>query len=292
LNQNILWKLQRRLRILLRLLNLMKKSLAKSKGYERPMNPLGSFISEQEAQLAELIEVPSELLSIFECVQIDVPYRRIGGTGDGSYVIAECNLKNALLISGGISDNNDFEYECAELGASGFQFDGSINYPPKIHPRLGFQKVFVGEKNGYLDLQSMTKVALEFANSSPSSKILKIDIEGSEWGLLADEDLTEFDQIIIEVHNLFEVVGKNGREKLRVLKNLTDNFYTIYANGNNCCGFTNIGGFPVPNVAEFSLVNRAKHMRIDNDILKPYPITNIHGKPPLQLWGLSMKRNQ
>ena len=283
---NILSKLYRRLRIFLSLFKVMKYLLIRSKSYERPINPLGSFISQEEIEMAQITNIPAPLLNIFSCVEINVPCQRRGGTGDGSYIMAECDFQNSLLISGGISNNNDFEYECAVLGATGLQFDGSIDFPPQSHPRLGFQKVYVGKTSGYLNLQKMIDKALDFTKSAPSSMILKVDIEGSEWDLLSNEDLRVFDQIIIEIHGLFEVVRKNDNEKLRVLQNLTDNFHTIYANGNKCCGFTNIGGFPIPNVAEFSLVNKRKYTRNGNYNLKPIPISNIQGKPPLQLWGL------
>ena len=250
------------------------------------MNPLGSFISQEESELARQSAVPAALLTLFECVEIDQPTQRIGGTGDGSYVIAGTEFNDWLLISAGISNNNEFELQLADMGAKGLQFDGSIPYPPKLHERLAFFQTYVGKRFGFLALPEMTNMALAFMNTSPKAKILKLDIEGSEWELLANENLTDYDQIIIEIHGLFEVMRVNGDQKLQVLVNLVNDFYTIYVNGNNCCGFTNIGGYPIPNVAEFSLVNKKRYSRTNFTLLHPKPIINIPGRPPLRIWGL------
>jgi hypothetical protein len=254
--------------------------------YGKPVTPLGSFISQEEIELSWKSDLPLSLLGIFECVEILEPIQRIGGLGDGSYVLAGNHFNECLLVSGGISNNNEFEIELANMGATGFQFDGSISHPPKLHERLGFRQAYVGRRSGFLSLQEMTRDGLKFMNMHPTAKILKLDIEGSEWDLLAGEDLADFDQIIIEMHGLFEVMRINGNLKLQVLNNLVENFYTIYANGNNCCGFTNIGGYPIPNIAEFSFVNKRKFTRKGAAKVNPPPIVNIPGRPPLRIWGI------
>ncbi len=279
-------KLFRRFVIFVKILKLFKLVFIKSVGYERPMTPLGSFISQEEVELSWKSDLPLSLLGIFECVEILEPIQRIGGSGDGSYILAGNQFNDCLLVSGGISNNNEFELELANMGATGFQFDGSISHPPKLHERLGFRQVYVGRRFGFLNLQEMTREGLEFMSMPPRAKILKLDIEGSEWDLLAGETLADFDQIIIEMHGLFEVMRINGNLKLQVLNNLVDNFYTIYANGNNCCGFTNIGGYPIPNIAEFSFVNKKKFTRKGAAITNPSPIVNIPGRPPLRIWGM------
>jgi len=64
--------------------------------------------------------------------------------------------------------------------------------------------------------------------------ILKMDIEGHEWriiDLVKDEILVQFDQIIFELHRVYE--AENLELRLRVLKKLNKYYYLVHNHKNS-----------------------------------------------------------
>jgi hypothetical protein len=195
-----------------------------------------------------------------------------------------------LLLSGGISDNNDFEYELAALGVKGVQFDGSIAIPPKKDTNLLFFPRFLGKNSDQVSLREMIRLGENHFTESFSSRILKLDIEGAEWEFLENEDLRQFDQIVLELHGLSDIFHQTRSQSMIYLINhLVENFFLVYVNGNNCCGFVDIAGTPIPNVIEVTYINKARFLSKGFASELPNPIANIPGLPPLNLWGLQKK---
>ena len=179
--------------------------------------------------------------------------KRYGSTFDGGYVIPKIAIeKSHFLISGGIETNNDFEIELAKLGMVGVQIDNSIDSAPKVHKNLTFIRATLGKKSEFDLEKTISKYPIG------KKGILKLDIEGAEYETLKNiNDLGRFNAIIIEFHNMYRITDEGfwkGYKKL--LKRLNRNFNVVYMNANNCCGFTIIGGIPIPNVVEITFIRK------------------------------------
>lgn len=251
------------------------------------MNSSGSFLSDSEIEMGRSSAELKLLLNLFQVEKLDGTLMRVGGTGDGSYIIARQDFTDCLLLSGGISDNNDFEFELGNLGVRCVQFDGSIIDPPKKSQNLVFHSKYLGRTNDQVNLGEMNALGEGHFDQVFSSKILKLDIEGAEWSLLENEDLRQFDQIVLELHGLSDIFSKNKSRAIMYLVNhLIEHFFLVYVNGNNCCGFINIGGSAIPNVIEVTFVNRNCFVSLGESSEFSQPIANIPNLPPLNLWGL------
>jgi hypothetical protein len=173
-------------------------------------NRFKSLISPKEFGLQKSVELQSvikQVIKILSVVKSKEKLVRVGGTGDGSYVIP-INLLNdgTYLVSGGIDKNNRFEIQLAKKGVTGVQVDNSINAPPILHQNLNFIKATLGDKEG------LNKVTLRsLIKDVPLSKkiLIKLDIEGSETsaliGGLSLSDMKKVSCIVLELHNLCSI---------------------------------------------------------------------------------------
>jgi hypothetical protein len=189
---------------------------------------------------------------------------RIGSQNDGGYVLVDKDYSGQFLISGGISNDNNFEFEFAQRGGFGHQVDFSILKPPMTHEKLTFSpRRITGENRVDFDV-TLDELCLELIPKDKleeKSSILKLDIEGSEWEILGTSNyLGAFDQVLLELHYLNRLADpKFQQESLNGLERLLDLYFPVFISGNNCCGIVTLGGFTIPRVMELSLLNRSKY---------------------------------
>jgi len=94
--------------------------------------------------------------------------------------------------------------------------------------------------------------------------LLKMDIEGSEWDVLADPSnqpfLQQFSQIILEFHAIGGSEKHDVRQQLLAMQNLLQDFVVVHVHGNNCCGELSDlpSGYNIPRILEATLVHRGK----------------------------------
>ena len=142
----------------------------------------GSFVSKTTD--------PARLKSFFRSVQpvtTNVPLIRIGGEGDGGYLVPDDFEGVKTCFSPGVSDVANFELNLADRGISCFLADASVEAPPLIHPRFDFEKKFLGAHTQDIFLSLSDWVAAK----SPTDRdmILQMDIEGAEYEVLYATEL-------------------------------------------------------------------------------------------------------
>lgn len=222
------------------------------------ISPFGSMISPTEFTIQNSPKMQSRLSEFKELVRpVVLPskeLKRYGSKGDGGYVVARAAIrKSKFLISGGIENNNEFEFELAKLGIVGIQIDNSIDSPPKVHKNLKFIRATIGD----LEEVNISKLVSDFPKSEFG--ILKLDIEGSEY--LALKQIATFDKfnvIIVEFHELHRIVKDDFWVSFKkTLTTLKKNHDVIYISANNCCGYSILGGIPTPNVLEITFIKRS-----------------------------------
>jgi hypothetical protein len=164
-----------------------------------------------------------------------------------------------LLISGGAGKNIDLEYGFAELGSRVHVFDPNVVILPRTHELIKHHKKFLGhgpKKNSVHDLQTVHKLV---GFDKHKINILKIDIEGAELDFLGLKkvDLSGYDQIIIEIHDLYKVVNSNLRKRFSIMfLNLFRFHHVILFNANNNGLLLNFGVVHFPEVFEMTLLNK------------------------------------
>jgi len=182
---------------------------------------------------------------------------RVGSSHDGGYVLAKLFSEQQSVISLGIGSNSDFEMAISKYVSKVFCFDGSIRDLPQQNLKLEFEKKHVKK----VASKSSTSLANILQGIKENHLILKIDIEGAEWEVLEStpqSDLMRFDQIVGEFHGFTENrSGQVGlKKKVQILEKLLENFEIINLHPNNWGSYRIIKGTPVPDVIEFTFINK------------------------------------
>ena len=112
---------------------------------------------------------------------------RIGGKGDGSYLLPDDLFGISVCFSPGVDVSSTFEQELAEsYGIDSFMVDFSVDKPPIENKHFHFDKKFLGNKNDekFIRLEDWVK-----ANTIDNSDlILQMDIEGAEYDIILNDD--------------------------------------------------------------------------------------------------------
>ena len=209
-------------------------------------------LSERVITLNNLISPSNERTKFLNLI-------RVGSVGDGGYYLPETYRNCDGAISGGISNNNDFENELALSDIPVIQFDHTINEAPNKNKNLYFKKVKLGN-NGF-SLRETLSAFKELTGVELRNGILKLDIEGSEFDFLANssvETLSNFDIIVLELHFLGEIYKdifwKNVKDALILIR---QNHKPIFATGNNSRPYVQIGGLAICDILEITFIRNS-----------------------------------
>ncbi|WP_291343715.1 hypothetical protein [Acidiphilium sp. 20-67-58] len=189
---------------------------------------------------------------------------RLGDEGDGGYVVLDHLAPAGICLSLGVGDNVSFDLALAERGYDVLQYDHTITGPPISHERFRFHRIGISDRLPSREgFQSVTEVLETHNLRRREDLILKMDIEGSEWGaipLMTPEDLAHFNQICIEFHNLGQLTRPIFAEMAAaVFRHLRQTHIAIHVHGNNYRPMHNVLGIPVPDVLEITLVRRRSY---------------------------------
>ena len=193
---------------------------------------------------------------------------RVGSPNDGGYVMMTPLTNDCEVVSLGIADNVDFEVALIDdhLVKSIRCFDGSISELPDSRTGIEFESKFVKAnwQNNAVSLK-------EILNTGKNDEvILKIDIEGDEWDVLASlsiNELRKFSQIIGEFHGLASSTSSSEiKKRISVLSALNTEFHLVNVHPNNWSTYRIIQGVPLPDVVELTFVNKRISPNVSEDV--------------------------
>ncbi len=197
-----------------------------------------------------------------------VPYKspvqkiRIGNEADGGYVIADIPCE----VCYSYGSNNDISFEegmFKRYQTKSYTYDHTIDGITNKPDYITFKKE--GVSHQATSNCNTIESHLEENCSGTERKLLKMDIEGCEWEVLYNSDVTKFDQLIVEFHffNLNSIM-------IDVLRKLTTNFKIIHLNANphQLCPFLDI---EFPKVLEVTFLRNDLFFQIDMDSKFPDP---------------------
>ena len=222
------------------------------------------------------------------CPQVtEHPLIRVGGTGDGGYLLPDDLEGIGAIFSPGVAGTADFEADFARRGIHCFLADHSVDAPPFDSPLFHFEKKYLGPLSGgiYTTLDDWV------GQNAPkgSDLVLQMDIEGAEYQVLLAADqatLRRFRTIVIEFHNLESVWHPKGLELIDItMKKLLNHFDVVHAHPNNCRPPIGYGNLMVPPLIEFTFLRKDRIQSRTAVESLPHPLDqkNVPTLPDLPL---------
>ena len=188
--------------------------------------------------------------------------RRVGGPSDGGYVMIDdlANLRGA--ISAGIGDDVSWDLDLARAGVRVTQVDHTVDGPPLRHENFDFhrQKLVPEAANEH---QTTLASLVGTVGTGVDSLVCKIDVEGSEWAILAStplDTLRNVRQLVVEFHGLGRFRNRLWRQTAEAcLRTIAATHQCVHIHGNNAAPFVIIGATPFPKVFEATFASRSAY---------------------------------
>ena len=220
---------------------------------------------------------------------------RIGGNKDGGYVLAKPYSERKIAYSFGISNNVDWDMLMAKEGYQIYQYDHTINKLPQKHVNFHWHKMGVTGIGFETDeLKSLSHILRQNGHEHETGMLLKMDVEGAEYQVFSTEDISvlrQFDQIVLELHNIFKFPN-NYRQNLTFAK-LLETHKMVHVHGNNCGKADFYGGLITPDVIGCTFLLKDKYEFEESDKVLPseldYPNNPTRPEILLGLWNVAKK---
>ncbi|MDC1455966.1 FkbM family methyltransferase [Flavobacteriaceae bacterium] len=197
---------------------------------------------------------------------------RIGGNGDGGYLIPNDLDGIKTCFSPGVSDFAFFEEDLTNFGIKSFLADYSVDKAPGENENLIFEKKYLGGINDDI-FMTLEKWTNKNCSIDDNDLILQMDIEGSEYDVILEtkqELFKRFRIIVIEFHdlqNLFNPIGYNMITQC--FNKLLDDFYIVHGHPNNTLNPVVYKNFEIPPVIEFTFIRKDRVKQIS--LAKEFP---------------------
>lgn len=219
---------------------------------------------------------------------IATPLIRVGGEGDGGYLVPDCLDGIVACFSPGVAQTCGFELDLAGHGIRTHMADFSVEGPPVPNPLFGFEKKFLGT----VDDDRFTRLQSWVARHEPAGGdlLLQMDIEGAEYTVLLDtppEILRRFRIVVVELHAFDQVFVASTFDFYRqAMGKLLTDFDVVHIHPNNCSRLRSNGVHQVPRVLEVTFLRR-DYVVVDpgRTLAFPHPLDrpNIAGRADLVL---------
>ena len=213
-------------------------------------------------------------------------YERFGEQHDGGYIMCLDDAPPGSVVgalSYGINGYDQWGTDVSlHFGVPVYEFDCFDARAPTSGGNLAFRaECAKSARDNSTDpkfktiLEHLAETGL--AGAPAASLIMKMDIEGAEWRILAEEPaetLAKFRQLIFELHS-FDNLGLHPTALAALQKLRAAGFVPTHLHGNNCCPMMVVGPYQVPKVLEVTWVrlprnqtcakSMAYHLALDAD---------------------------
>jgi len=194
---------------------------------------------------------------------------RVGGTGDGGYLIPDDVSDISECFSPGSNKLSNFESEIAHRWQiKSFICDSGDEKPSNLSDFQDFTEAWVGpatDGKKYISLEDW----VEGKSQSRGDLMLQIDIEGAEFLTLMAASthlLKRFRIVVIELHFLEALKNKWAFDQIYLpfFDKILSEFDVVHLHPNNCCGTWFYGDFEFPRIVELTM-----HRRDRSNNLRP-----------------------
>jgi hypothetical protein len=214
---------------------------------------------------------------------------RIGGSGDGGYLIPNDLEGIEYCFSPGVSTTADFEAHLADLNIKSFLADYSVDGPPIQRAEFTFDRKFLGadDSDTFFTLKTWKD---KYLPKYADELLLQMDIEGFEYEVIRSTPadlLSSFRTMVIEFHYLDRLFDKFVYKVLLkpTFEKILKHFYVAHVHPNNCCGSVKTGDIEVPRMLEFTFYNKNKVEQVKKKHEFPHPLDrdNVPANKSLRL---------
>jgi hypothetical protein len=213
---------------------------------------------------------------------------RLGGAGDGGYLVPNDLDGIEYCFSPGVSTTSDFEDAVANLGIKSFLADYSVNAPSINSPEFTFDKKFVGafDNEKFFTLSTWKE---KYLKGYTGDLLLQMDIEGAEYPVILStpsELLSQFRILVIEVHYLDRLFDPCCIDFFASwVDKLLQSFSVVHIHPNNFYGSAKRGNIEIPRLLEFTFLNRARIANATPARSFPHPLDapNVSYRRELEL---------
>lgn len=196
------------------------------------------------------------LLITKQCV--DGELVRVGGSNDGGYVMSEAALNGGIAYSFGINDDVAWDSDMVKRGYDIYMYDHTISALPEECARFHFDRKGISAGSiSVAPLFTLEDLLRENGHSGIPHMVLKMDVEGAEWGFLhstSSDVLQQFDQIVFELHGLLNL--DKQEEILAALRKINATHQLVHIHANNYANSVSWGELVVSDAIEVSYIRR------------------------------------
>lgn len=214
---------------------------------------------------------------------------RMGGEGDGGYLVPDDLAGIEACFSPGVSDVASFEHELAHRNIKSFLADHSVDAPPISSDLFDFEKKYLGPKEDevFMTLESWVR------RKAPAEgdMILQMDIEGAEYGVIFDtssDTLKRFRILAIEFHGLDALIVNGSFELFNLtFTKLLKDFEVVHIHPNNYYPPLQYKEFSIPPLLEITFLRKDRITTRQPCTTFPHPLDrpNVPEREDLVLPG-------
>ena len=239
------------------------------------------FLSSREyySELQELLHISKP--EGFELV-------RVGKGHDGAYVMLDDFHAGNAAYSFGIGNNVLWDDDIASRGYDVFMYDHTIDGLPEENPRFHWSKLGIADGHTQDDrLKTLDELIKINHHENKRNMILKMDVEGAEWGFLeqvSSETLSQFGQMTFEFHNIIN--NENPERVLSAFRKINQTHQLIHIHACNNGGYISFGHKKFCALFECTYVLRSQYRFSENyDVNLPLSIDEVSFKlfPEIEL---------
>lgn len=171
------------------------------------------------------------LTDLLTPVSTTVEKKRFGPVNDGGYVILNKSFGEVAVFGYGVGHDATFEGQIAEsLGCKAYVFDHTLGDKiPELYPNTTFVPEGITGSSENSNLK-MFSTHLNKLVGPEGDVLLKIDVEGAEWDVLANDVFDRVTQLVIELHDLED----DTQRKIELITKIRKNFDLVHIHGVNC----------------------------------------------------------
>jgi hypothetical protein len=249
-----------------------------------------------ESFIARFSGYPASLqatLNSFVPHKTDFPLIKLGGEGDGAYLVPNDLEDIDGAISLGCGKNIQFEEDLYnQTGINSVIVDASKSFPANFkdtsHTFLdGWIGEFAPPINQELPIYNLSSVLEKAGKERILNGLLKIDIEASEYSFLLGtnlDTLRQFRIIIVEFHRLNELKTSSIFCRIvdEILRKFEKEFVVCHFHPNNAVKFFQVGKTHFPSCVEVTFLRKNRSLKHDvsfGDYPKAFDIQNDAGRP-------------
>ena len=227
---------------------------------------------------AEYYNELQDLLTISRAEEFDLV--RVGRDYDGGYIMLD-DLPGGIAYSFGISTDVSWDKDMASRGYDVFMYDHTIDGLPEENPRFHWSKLGISDGTSQDDrLKTLEELITANGHEGERNMILKMDVEGAEWGFLETakpETLAQFSQMTFEFHDMTN--PQDPERVLSSLRKINATHQLVHLHANNFSGYITADGKNFASVLEASYVLRGKHkFSSDYDVMLPLEIDSPNSR--------------